>query len=92
MPKVENVLCSYCGIVCSFCKAYTKGLCEGCDAHADECEYIKCCIAKGIKCCLQCEEFPCTLHFEGFPWETDEYGKLRWKVYSDVFLEIFKRV
>jgi len=92
MPRAENILYSYCGLVCSYCKAYLNGLCKGCDVHEDECEYIKCCRRKNVRCCLECNEFPCNLHTNGFSWETEEYGKLKWRVYSDVFLEIFKRM
>ncbi|MEM2214628.1 MAG: hypothetical protein QXD66_05310 [Candidatus Nezhaarchaeales archaeon] len=90
MPRVSNVLYSHCGIICSFCKAFVQGDCRGCDAHIDACDYIKCCLKRRLKCCFDCIEFPCKLHEEGFTWETEEYGPLKWKVYSDVFLRIFR--
>jgi len=92
MPRVGEILVSYCGIVCSYCPAYRKKLCSGCDAHADECRYIKCAVARGVKSCLLCPEFPCRLHREGFKWYTEEYGELVWRIYSDVYLSIMKEV
>ncbi len=90
MPRAGSIMVSYCGVVCEYCPAYRKGLCPGCDQHADECEYIKCALDRNVENCLLCDEFPCKLHEEGFDWTTEEYGKLKWKVYSDVFLRIMK--
>ncbi|RLF07756.1 MAG: hypothetical protein DRJ60_01945 [Thermoprotei archaeon] len=92
MPRISDVLYSYCGIVCSLCRAYTQGECEGCDAHINVCEYAKCCLNKGLKCCFECGDFPCKLHKEGFTWVTEEFGILKWRVYSDIFLDIFRRM
>ena len=89
MPEAVGVLVSYCGLVCSFCPAYRLGSCRGCDAHVDECFFAKCASGRGLRCCFFCEEFPCRVHREGFEWETLEFGKLRWRVFSDVFLSIF---
>ena len=91
MPKANNVLISYCGIVCEYCPAYRKGHCLGCDSHINECEYIKCVVKRNVKNCLLCMNFPCRLHINGFKWVTEEFGELNWKVYSDVFLGIFKK-
>ncbi len=91
MPRINGILYSYCGLVCSFCKAFREGECKGCDVHAGVCEFAKCCIRRGLRCCFECKDFPCKLHSEGFIWETEEFGKLKWKVYSDVFLSIFKK-
>jgi len=91
MPRVSNVLVSYCGVVCEYCPAYRKKLCPGCDPHVDECEYIKCAINRNVKSCLLCSRFPCSLHEEGFEWATEEYGKLMWKIYSDIFLWIMNK-
>jgi len=88
MPKLGDVLYAYCGLLCELCPAYVKKLCEGCDAHVDTCLFAKCAIEKGVRCCFECTKFPCQLHKEGFMWETEEYGKLKWKVYSEVFLNI----
>jgi len=89
MPKVKNILISYCGIVCEYCKAYTRKLCGGCDTHINECVYAKCASKKGIRVCLECEDFPCKMHREGFKWKTKEFGTLYWKIYSDIFLKLF---
>jgi len=89
MPKISGVSISYCGLVCEFCVAFTSGKCRGCDAHADVCEFARCAIERGVSCCLGCGDFPCKLHSEGFDWETDEFGKLRWRVYSEIFLRVF---
>ena len=88
MPEFRGLLIGFCGLACQFCRAYERGLCEGCDAHVGECAFAICASKKGIKCCLSCEGFPCELHREGFDWETPTHGKLRWRVFSDVFLDI----
>jgi len=67
-------------------------LCEGCDAHESECRYIQCLKKHGNKNCLLCNEFPCKLHEEGFNWETTEYGVLKWKIYSEVFIDLMKKL
>ncbi|MEM4576725.1 MAG: hypothetical protein QW701_04600 [Candidatus Nezhaarchaeales archaeon] len=90
MPRISNVLYSYCGIVCSFCKAFVNGDCGGCDRHTEACEYAKCCLNRSVKCCFECSEFPCRLHVEGFAWSTEELGTLNWKVYSRGFLNMFR--
>jgi len=92
MPKVNGILISYCGIICEYCPAYRKKLCPGCDAHANECEYIKCLNKRGVSNCLLCTDFPCKLHENGFKWTTEEYGELTWKVYSNIFIELMKRI
>ena len=89
MPRVKDVLVSYCGVVCEFCMAYVRKLCGGCDMHVDECVYARCALDRGVRACLECENFPCRVHREGFRWETEEFGTLRWKVYSDIFLKLF---
>jgi len=91
MPQVNGLLVSYCGILCEYCPAYRNKLCPGCDAHAENCKFIKCIQSKNARNCLLCDEFPCKLHEDGFEWTTEEYGILRWKIYSDVFIEIMKR-
>jgi len=88
MPHVGGLLVSYCGIICQFCPAYRRGLCEGCDPHIDECYFAACAVKRGLKSCLLCGEFPCQAHWEGFPWESSKYGKVRWRVFSDIFLKI----
>ena len=92
MPRVNGILISYCGLVCEYCKAYLTGKCGGCDQHVNECPYIKCAIERNVKTCLSCKFFPCKLHREGFTWETEEHGKLKWRVYSDVFMEILSAI
>jgi len=89
MPELSGVLYGYCGVLCELCPAYVRRkTCNGCDTYADECRFAKCAIEKGVKCCFECIEFPCQLYREGFTWETEEHGKLKWKVYSKVFLDI----
>ncbi|MET1160361.1 MAG: DUF3795 domain-containing protein [Thermoprotei archaeon] len=92
MPRVNGVLYGYCGLLCEYCKAYLAKECPGCDAHADQCEFIKCAREKNVKICLACRDFPCQLHKRGFTWYTEEYGKLQWRVYSDVFIRIFEEL
>ena len=92
MPLMNGILISYCGIACTYCPAYRRGLCSGCDVHEDECEYIKCAKKRGVKFCFQCEKFPCKLYKEGFEWVTEEYGRLRWKPYSDAFIMIMEKI
>ncbi len=91
MPRAGDVIYSYCGLICSYCKALLSGFCEGCDAHVDECLYAKCARSRGVKTCLSCRDFPCRLHLEGFKWETEEYGTLQWKVFSEVFMELLSK-
>lgn len=91
MPRVKEVLVSHCGLICEYCKAYLKKLCLGCDHHVDECQYAKCVLERGVKACTSCEDFPCNLHVNGFTWETSEYGKLKWRVFSRVYMEIISR-
>jgi len=88
MPELEGLLISYCGLACQLCRAYIRGLCEGCDAHVEECAFAICASGKGLKCCLSCEDFPCELHRKGFDWESPTHGKLKWRVFSDVFLDV----
>ena len=92
MPKIDNLLISYCGVICQYCPAYRRGLCLGCDAHVGECKFARCVRERGVGNCLLCSEFPCKLHTEGFEWLTEEYGKLRWKIYSNIFLQIMKKI
>jgi len=92
LPKAENIVYGYCGVTCSFCRAFRKGLCKGCDEHKDTCEYARCCITRGIESCLQCSEFPCKTHRDGFDIEIEGAGRIRWRVYSEVFMEMFKRI
>jgi len=42
MPRVNNILISYCGIICEYCPAFRFKRCNGCDEHVNECEFIKC--------------------------------------------------
>ena len=91
MPRVNNIYISYCGLVCQFCKAYVNKRCEGCDVHIEACKYANCAGRKNLRCCLECKDFPCKLHREGFVWETEEFGKLNWKVFSEVFLRVFSQ-
>ena len=89
---MKDVFISYCGIICEYCPAYRARKCPGCDSHADSCKYIACLMERNVRNCLLCPDFPCKLHLEGFEWETSEYGKIRWKVYSDIFLKIMQPI
>ena len=89
MPKVNGVLYGYCGLLCEFCKGYIEGMCPGCDAHTSLCRYVQCAIESRVKTCLACPSFPCKLHLEGFYWDTEEFGRIRWRVFSDILLKIF---
>lgn len=90
MPSINNVMYGYCGLFCEFCKNKLNGFCRGCDAHFDECMFAKCVVDRRVKCCLNCKDFPCELHVNGFDWYTEDYGKIRWKVYSDILLKMFE--
>ncbi len=92
MPKVSESLVGYCGVICEFCPSFTSGSCQGCDAYADECEFIKCATKREKISCLACEDFPCKLHFEGFDWEVEKLGKVRWRVYDQVFLKAISEI
>ena len=58
--KNETGLIAYCGLYCGACKPYIKGKCSGCAGNekASWCEIRKCCMAKNIKSCADCTEFP----------------------------------
>jgi hypothetical protein len=92
MPKINGVVYGYCGILCSLCKAYLSNQCPGCDIHVDRCLYASCAIQKNVKSCLSCSIFPCRLHIEGFDWNTEEFGRVRWKVFSGIFIDVFKKL
>ena len=90
MPKLNGVYISYCGLICQLCPAFRTKNCEGCDVHTEACNFAKCAKDKGLISCFLCDNFPCNLHKEGFLWETDEFGTIRWKVFSDIFVKIFR--
>ena len=92
MPKVNGLLISYCGLVCEYCPAYRFKKCPGCDFHEDKCQFIICLKRKGVNNCFLCGDFPCKLHMDGFKWETNEFGTLTWKIYSDIFTELMKKI
>lgn len=90
MPTINNVMYGYCGLLCEFCKSKINGFCGGCDAYINVCMFARCAINREVKNCFNCKDFPCKLHINGFDWHTEEYGKIRWKVYSDILLNMFK--
>jgi hypothetical protein len=49
-----------CGLICSLCKD-SHGECRGCRYGGGDqnCYQLKCCKAKGIAGCWECETFPC---------------------------------
>ncbi|PIP24211.1 MAG: hypothetical protein COS25_01610 [Candidatus Nealsonbacteria bacterium CG02_land_8_20_14_3_00_37_10] len=66
-----------CGICCSTCGLYLKGICPGCNKTKEGVEFLKsinancpvleCAIGKGMDVCSKdCHEFPCS-KFEGWP-------------------------
>ncbi|MCX6237005.1 MAG: DUF3795 domain-containing protein [Bacteroidia bacterium] len=58
----NNTLISYCGLYCGACPSFKKGRCPGCarNEKASWCKVRKCNIAKGIRSCADCEEYPNT--------------------------------
>jgi len=56
----ESNLISYCGLYCGACHSFKKGKCPGCSNNekASWCKVRKCNIAKGLKSCADCEEYP----------------------------------
>lgn len=90
MPKINNIMYGYCGLICEFCKVKLNNFCRGCDVHVDFCIFAKCARYRELKSCLSCKDFPCKIHIDGFNWQTEEYGEIKWKVYSDILLNIFK--
>ena len=91
MPRLNGVLIAYCGLVCQLCPAYRHKACPGCDSHVGVCYFATCASHKGLKCCFLCPKFPCQAHYEGFDWETPKHGKLRWRIFSRVFLRVFSK-
>lgn len=66
-----------CGIFCSTCGLYVKGICPGCDKTKRGVEFLKsinancpvleCAVEKGVDVCSRdCENFPCE-KFKGWP-------------------------
>ena len=60
---------AYCGLNCSTCihARQTRESCTGCHQNggAEDCHQRKCCVAKGLNGCWQCDEFPCEDGFLG---------------------------
>lgn len=57
---------SYCGIDCSKCSWREPQGCKTCKEYRGDiwhgpCRVAKCCIARGLEDCGQCEDFPCGL-------------------------------
>lgn len=55
-----------CGIACCKCQKYTKEECPGCQPN-EFCPLPKCSQEKGVDCCFECGEFPCSKNYEGGP-------------------------
>ncbi|HPF82620.1 MAG TPA: DUF3795 domain-containing protein [Bacilli bacterium] len=65
---------SRCGICCSTCEF--KDRCNGCTKinkpfWADSCPVKKCCEDKNIKCCGECNDFPCEL-LKAFAYDKEQ--------------------
>ncbi|MBS1253838.1 MAG: hypothetical protein MAG451_02891 [Anaerolineales bacterium] len=66
-----------CGIVCTICRYFIRGLCSGCmrgDVCSPErallspCPILQCAVARTIPYCARdCEDFPCALFEQRFP-------------------------
>lgn len=66
-----------CGIVCTICRYYVRGLCQGCvrgdlcppeKAVLSPCPVLRCAAAKSIPYCARdCANFPCALFEHRFP-------------------------
>ena len=71
---------AYCGVDCSECPDLASGKCPGCRQTewkpGDECMPVACCRGKGISCCGECADFPCS-GMEGFYEESDGHRKAR---------------
>jgi len=65
-----------CGIYCGYCPTFRleQNRCFGCDWVSKKlrkareskkgCSFWECCQDKNVKCCFQCKEFPCKMHYE----------------------------
>jgi hypothetical protein len=57
-----------CGIYCELCPLYRNEKCEGCFKRNEwfkpPCTLVTCTTERGIKCCFECEEFPCETHYK----------------------------
>lgn len=66
MIKVEERIESRCGICCSKCQFKLEEKCKGCTNiknpfWANSCPVKSCCESKKLKCCGECDKFPCNL-------------------------------
>ncbi|HOV26947.1 MAG TPA: DUF3795 domain-containing protein [Pseudobacteroides sp.] len=76
-----------CGISCDACGLYAKGICQGCVsgdicppevAQNIPCPILKCAAEKKIPYCSRdCNEFPCKLHDQGYPYSSAYLGMYR---------------
>jgi len=77
MENKSNIKIGACGICCSSCGLYVKGICPGCDKTKERVEFLKsidancpvlqCAVEKEIDVCSRdCKEFPCS-KFEEWP-------------------------
>ena len=69
-----------CGFVCSYCKVYRSGRCEGCWAGTSEeakaeverrkrsgeevCPVLGCAVSRNVSRCPLCPDFPCKMLYE----------------------------
>ncbi len=87
-----------CGICCSYCPLFRSADCPGCSS-LPSCQIRSCSIKKNLKSCFFCEEFPCKLFEQGFPWDLSEFSSsknppkeiVQWKPYSETYIALFKR-
>ena len=77
MENKSNIKIGACGICCSSCGLYIKGICSSCDKTKEgvellknidaNCPVLECAVEKEIDVCSRdCKEFPCS-KFEGWP-------------------------
>ena len=94
--QISGMLIGCCGICCSLCYGYRSKKCPGC--YETDCKIMECALSKKQKYCFLCADFPCELYENGFEWNLDdfptlsdtEWGTIRWKPYSDVYIKVFK--
>lgn len=74
-----------CGFYCGACPTFIKGGCQGCmEEHGKgDCYSRDCVLEKGIRCCGECEGFPCDTILTRPHTTVLDKEWLQWKKESD---------
>ena len=84
LTEEEQRKAAPCGLFCGACSEFNKARCHGCgcecgkciaSSHSPQCSIFKCSKNKGIRSCVDCNEFACTrliMHASDPIWRTQE--------------------